>query len=112
MAMATVVTLLAASGGSNGSNNGDGTTTDVPNAILPCYTDIVDVRSDNDGNRAPAIDGGNIDGGGADFNNGMQRVCGGHQRWQGEGGNTSGGGGGSGGSRKRKHRKANGGRGN
>jgi hypothetical protein len=61
-ARATVaaVTLSAASSSGNG---GDGTTTDIRDAILPWYTDAVDVGRDNNGSRAPAIDGGNIDGG-------------------------------------------------
>ena len=54
------MTSLAASGGSDG---GDGATTDVRDAILPRYADIIDVGSEDDGNRAPVIDRGNIDGG-------------------------------------------------
>jgi hypothetical protein len=54
-AMAMAVTLLAASGDGNGSN---GTTMDVCDAILPQYADIINVGSDDDGECAPAIDGG------------------------------------------------------
>jgi hypothetical protein len=104
MAMAMAVTLVAARGGGKGSN---GTTTDVCSAILPRYADVIDDRSDDDGNRAPTINGGNIAGGVTDFDNGMPCMCGGQKQWQGEGGNTGGGGGGGG--RKRKHRKAIGG---
>ncbi len=90
-AMLIVVRLLAASSGGDG---GDGTTTDVHDAILPWYTDIIDVRNDNYGNRAhptPAINRGNIDGGVVDFANGMQSMYRGQQQWWGEGGNTGGG---------------------
>jgi hypothetical protein len=68
--MAMAVRLLAASGGGN-----NGTTTDVCDAIHLRYADIVDVGSNDDGNRAPTIDRGNIDGGAANFNNGMQCTC-------------------------------------
>ncbi len=108
-AMAMAVMSLAASGSSNG---GDGTTTEFCGAILQQYTDVIDVRSDDNGNHTPAIDESDIDGGVADFANGMQRACRGQGQWRGEGGNTGGGSGGGGGSKKRKHSKANGGRGN
>jgi hypothetical protein len=74
----------AASGGSNG------TTGDVCNAILPQYADTIDVGSNNGGNHAPAIYGGNIDGWVADFLDiGMRRVFGGDQQQQrGENGGT------------------------
>jgi hypothetical protein len=61
-ARAMAVTLLVASGGSDGGNGGNGTTMDIHDAILPWYANIVDVRSDNNGNCAPGIDRGNIDG--------------------------------------------------
>jgi hypothetical protein len=73
---ATAVTLLVASGS---GNIGNGTTMDVCDAILLRYTNVVNVESNDDGNRAPAIDGGNIDGGVANFDNGMRRTCGGQQ---------------------------------
>jgi hypothetical protein len=76
-ATAMVVASLPASGG---GNSGDGTTTDVRNAILPPYADVIDVRRDNDGDCIPAFDGGNIDGGIVDFDKGMRRTCGGQQR--------------------------------
>ncbi len=41
----------------------DGTTMDVCNAILPRYADVVYVGSNDDGNRTPVINRGNIDGG-------------------------------------------------
>jgi hypothetical protein len=88
--------LLVVSGG------GNSTTMDVCNAILPWYADIVDVRSNNDGDRTPTFDGGNIDGGVADFDNGMLHATWGQQQRRGEGSNTGGGSGGSG--RKRRHR--------
>jgi hypothetical protein len=49
---------------------------DIRKAILPRYADIVNVRSHNDGNRAPAFNGGNIDGGVANFDNGAWRPSG------------------------------------
>jgi hypothetical protein len=68
------VTLFAASGSGDSSN---GTTTDDCNAILLQYADIVDVGSNDNGNCAPTINGGNIDRGVAKFNNGMRCVWGG-----------------------------------
>jgi hypothetical protein len=73
-ATAMAVTSSAASGGGDGGN---GMKADVCNAILLCYADVVDVRSNNDGNCAPAFNRGNIDGGVANFNNGMWCTCGG-----------------------------------
>ncbi len=72
-------------------------------AILPWYADVVNVKSDNDGNHAPAFDGGNIDRGVADFDNCMWHACGGQQQWWGECGNTGGKGGSGGSGRKRRH---------
>ncbi len=57
-ATATEVTLLAASGGSNGGN---GTTTNLCNAFLLRYADIINVGSNDNGNCACTINGGNID---------------------------------------------------
>jgi hypothetical protein len=74
-AMATAVTSL---GGSGGGNGGDSTATNVCDAILPWYADVINVESKEDGDRVPAIDGGNIDGGVVNFD-GMQRACGGQQ---------------------------------
>jgi hypothetical protein len=79
-----------------------GTTSDFCDAILLQYADIVNVGSNNDGNCAPAINGGNIERGVANFNIGVQGACGGQQQWWGEGGNTGSGGGGGG--RKRRRR--------
>ncbi len=62
------------------------------------------------GNHAPAINGGNIDRGVEDFDNGVRRACRCQGRWRGAGGNTSSGSGN--GARKRKHSKANRGGGN
>jgi hypothetical protein len=62
-ATATAVTLSAASGSSNGGN---GMTMDICHTILPWYADIINVRSNDDGNCALAFDGGNIDRGVAD----------------------------------------------
>jgi hypothetical protein len=45
---ATVVTLLVASGS---GDHGNGTTADICDAILPRYTDAVDVRSNNHGDK-------------------------------------------------------------
>ncbi len=84
------------------SGVGDGTTMDICDAILPPYTDILDVRSNGDGNRAPAFNRGNIDRMVANFDNGMWHASGGERRRRGEGGNSSGGSGSS--SRKRRYR--------
>ncbi len=97
-ATAMTVMLLVAS---SSSDSGDGTTTNVCDAVLPWYAEVVDVKSNNDGNCAPTFNRGNIDGGVANFNNGVQRTCRGWQRWWGEGGNTGSSGGNGG--RKRRH---------
>ncbi len=73
-AMATAVMLLVVSGSGNGGN---GMTTDARDAILLQYADVGNVGSNKDGNCAPVIDRGNIDGGVADFDNGMRLTCGG-----------------------------------
>ncbi len=105
-AMATTVMLLVVSSGGNGSN---GTTTNVCNAILPQYTDVVDVGSNNDCDCTPAIVGDNIDRScqlqqlRAAHVRGLATMAGRGQQNNGEGG---------GGGRKRKHSKANGGGGN
>ncbi len=72
-ARATEVMSLASSGSSNG---GDGTTSDILDAFLPWYADVVDVRSNNDGNSVPVFNRGNIDGGVANFDNGVRHKCG------------------------------------
>jgi hypothetical protein len=64
---------------------------DICISILPLYADVINVRSNNDGNRSPAFDGGNIDGGVANFNNGVRCMCG-----------ITGGGGGGGSSKRRR----------
>ncbi len=54
------------SNGGNGGNGGNGTTMGVCNAILSGYADVINIGSHDDDNcapAAPAIDGGNIDGG-------------------------------------------------
>jgi hypothetical protein len=72
-AAAMAVTFLTAGGGSNG---GDGTTTDVHDAILLHYADVVNVRSDNDCNHhPPSMEA--INGGVAYFNNCVWCACGG-----------------------------------
>jgi hypothetical protein len=69
---------------------------DVCNAILSWYADIVDVRSNDEGDRIPTFNRGTIDEGVANFDNGMLHTSGGQQQQRGEGSNTGGGGGGSG----------------
>jgi hypothetical protein len=59
-ASATAVTSSAMSG------SGNGMTMDICNANLSRCADVVNVKSDDDGNCAPALEGGNIDGGFAD----------------------------------------------
>ncbi len=59
-ATAMAVMLLVASGSGNGGN---GTTMDVCYAILLRYSGVVDVRSNNNGECAPAFNGSNIVGG-------------------------------------------------
>ncbi len=66
-AMATAVTLAAASIGR------DSTMMHVCNAILMRYADIVDARSNDDGNCSPAFNRGNIDRGVADKNSSRVR---------------------------------------
>ncbi len=61
-ARAMVMTVMLSVG--NGHSNGK--TMDVCNPILVQYADVVNVRSNNDGNHAPAFDGGHIGGGVAD----------------------------------------------
>jgi hypothetical protein len=70
----TMAVMLSAVSGS-----GNGMTMEVCNAILPRYADAINVGSNNDGNCAPAIDGGNIDGWVAVFKNGLQHLWGGQQ---------------------------------
>jgi hypothetical protein len=62
-AIVTAAMLLVASSGGNGGNS---MAIDIRDAILLWYADIVDVRSNDNGDRAPTFDGSNIDGGVAD----------------------------------------------
>jgi hypothetical protein len=71
-ATATAMTSALASGVGNGGN---GMTTDICDAILPRYANFINVGSNGNGDHAPAIDGGNIFEGAANFGIGMQRVC-------------------------------------
>jgi hypothetical protein len=74
-ARATVMAMtLAAASGS--SKDGNGMTTDVQDAILPWYAEVVNVRSNNNANCTPAFDRGNIDGGVADLDNGVGQAYG------------------------------------
>ncbi len=75
-ATAMAVTSLAASGGSNGR---DGMTTNVCDAIPTLYADVVNVMSNDDGDRAPTFNEGNIVGGVVNFDNVLLCVCGGQQ---------------------------------
>ncbi len=68
----TMTVMLSAA-----SSGGNCTTTDVCDAILPRYADAINVGSNDDGNRTPAIDTGNIDWWVADFDYGVRRMCGG-----------------------------------
>jgi hypothetical protein len=54
-------------GGKRGGNGGNCTTTDVHHAILLWYAEVIDIGRDNNDDRAPAapaINGGDIEGGG------------------------------------------------